>query len=51
MGDESLLTSWGEGKGSPRAFYLAHGYVPTGKVVDDETEGRKRLAPIDGDST
>ena len=52
MGDESLLTSWGEGKGSPRAFYLAHGFVPTGSVVDDETEGRKRLAaPVDGDST
>ena len=44
MGDESLLTSWGEGKGSPRPFYLAHGFVPTGRVVDDETEGRKRLS-------
>ena len=44
MGDESLLTSWGEGKGSPRPFYLAHGFVPTGRVVDEETEGRKRLS-------
>ena len=44
MGDESLLTSWGEGKGSPRPFYLAHGFVPTGSVVDEETEGRKRLS-------
>ena len=44
MGDESLLTSWGEGKGSPRPFYLAQGFVPTGRVVDEETEGRKRLS-------
>jgi RimJ/RimL family protein N-acetyltransferase/ribosomal protein S18 acetylase RimI-like enzyme len=44
MGDESLLTSWGEGKGSPRPFDLAHGFVPTGRVVDEETEGRKRLS-------
>ena len=44
MGDESILTSWGEGKGSPRPFYLAHGFVPTGRLIDDETEGRKRLS-------
>jgi RimJ/RimL family protein N-acetyltransferase len=44
MGDQTLLTSWGEGKGSPRPFYLAHGFVPTGKSIDDETEGRKRLS-------
>jgi RimJ/RimL family protein N-acetyltransferase/ribosomal protein S18 acetylase RimI-like enzyme len=44
MGDESLLTSWGEGKGSPRPFYLAQGFVPTGRLVDQETEGRKRLS-------
>lgn len=43
MGDRSLLTSWGEGKGSPRPFYLAHGFEPTGNSVDGETEGRKRL--------
>lgn len=44
MGDTTLVTSWGEGKGSPRPFYLSHGFVPTGKVIDDETEGRKQLS-------
>ena len=43
MGDRALLTSWGEGKGSPRGFYLAHGFEPTGGSLDGETEGRKRL--------
>jgi diamine N-acetyltransferase len=43
MGDRTLLTSWGEGKGSPRPFYLSHGFEPTGRSVDGETEGRKRL--------
>jgi RimJ/RimL family protein N-acetyltransferase len=43
MGDRSLLTSWVEGKGSPRPFYLRHGFEPTGKVVDDETEARRQL--------
>jgi RimJ/RimL family protein N-acetyltransferase/GNAT superfamily N-acetyltransferase len=43
MGDRTLLTSWGEGKGSPRSFYLSHGFEPTGGSVDGETEGRKRL--------
>ena len=43
MGDSTLLVSWAEGKGSPRDFYLAHGFEPTGRVVDGETEGRLRL--------
>jgi RimJ/RimL family protein N-acetyltransferase len=43
MGDRSLLTSWVEGKGSPRPFYLRHGFEPTGKIVDEETEARKQL--------
>lgn len=43
MGDETLLTSWSEGKGSPRPFYLANGFETTGNIVDEETEGRKRL--------
>lgn len=43
MGDRTLLTSWEEGKGSPRPFYLSHGFVPTGEIVDGETEGRKQL--------
>jgi RimJ/RimL family protein N-acetyltransferase len=44
MGDRTLLTSWGEGRGSPRGFYLANGFKPTGNVVDGETEGRKHLS-------
>jgi GNAT superfamily N-acetyltransferase len=40
MGASSLLTSWGEGKGSPRPFYLEYGFAPTGRIVDDETEAR-----------
>ena len=43
MGDATLTTSWTEGKGSPRPFYLAHGFVPTGREIDGETEGRKQL--------
>jgi RimJ/RimL family protein N-acetyltransferase len=43
MGNETLLTSWGEGKGSPGPFYLANGFVPTGRVIDGETEGRRQL--------
>ncbi len=42
-GATSLLTSWAEGRGSPRPFYLAYGFVPTGRIVDDETEARLRL--------
>ncbi len=40
MGDKTLLTSWTEGKGSPRPFYERHGFVPTGEIIDDETEAR-----------
>ncbi|HKX76027.1 MAG TPA: GNAT family N-acetyltransferase [Acidimicrobiia bacterium] len=43
MGDRTLVVSWEEGKGSPRPFYLARGFEPTGNVVDGETEARKRL--------
>lgn len=43
MGDRTLLVSWGEGKGSPRPFYVARGFEPTGVVVDGETEARKSL--------
>ena len=43
MGDATLLVSWVEGKGSPRPFYLAHGFVPTGRIVDGETEARLQL--------
>ncbi|MGA7280543.1 MAG: GNAT family N-acetyltransferase [Acidimicrobiia bacterium] len=43
MGDETLLTSWVEGKGSPERFYLDRGFTPTGRLVDGETEARKLL--------
>ena len=43
LGDATLLVSWGEGRGSPRDFYLAHGFEPTGRVVDGETEARAQL--------
>ena len=43
VGDSTLLVSWVEGKGSPRPFYLAHGFVPTGRIVDGETEARLQL--------
>ncbi len=42
-GDETLLVSWTDGKGSPRPFYLRHGFEPTGRVVDGEIEARKQL--------
>lgn len=42
-GDTTLVTSWEEGKGSPAPFYLSHGFVPTGRIVDGETEARKSL--------
>jgi RimJ/RimL family protein N-acetyltransferase/GNAT superfamily N-acetyltransferase len=40
QGHRSLLTSWGEGLGSPRRFYERLGFVPTGNVVEGETEAR-----------
>lgn len=43
MGAGSLLTSWVDGKGSPRPFYLAHGFEPTGQIVDGEIEARLRF--------
>jgi len=42
-GCTSLLTSWHEGPGGPRAFYLARGFTETGRVVDGETEARLPL--------
>lgn len=42
-GSTTLLTSWGEGKGTPAPFYLSHGFVLTGNIVDEETEARKSL--------
>lgn len=33
---EALLTSAGQGEGSPQPFYERYGFVPTGDIVDDE---------------
>ena len=43
MGDKTLLTSWGAGKGSPESFHRGQGFEPTGRMIDDETEGRMNL--------
>ncbi|MGB8859819.1 MAG: GNAT family N-acetyltransferase [Ilumatobacteraceae bacterium] len=40
QGHHSLLTSWVDGPGSPRPFYERFGFVPTGRIVDGEIEGR-----------
>ena len=39
-GSTSLLTSWVDGRGSPRAFYERLGFAATGAIVDGEIEGR-----------
>jgi GNAT superfamily N-acetyltransferase len=43
-GARELLVSCGEGEGSPKAFYLKQGFVPTGEVMDEETVLRMVLA-------
>ncbi len=43
-GASDLDVSWHQGKGSPEAFYLAYGFEPTGRVLEDEIEGRLRLS-------
>jgi RimJ/RimL family protein N-acetyltransferase len=40
LGHRSLLTSWHTGAGGPEPFYLRHGFVATGRLVDDEVEAR-----------
>ncbi|HEY6634407.1 MAG TPA: GNAT family N-acetyltransferase [Acidimicrobiia bacterium] len=42
-GASALVTSWEEGPGSPRPFYLRLGFEPTGRIIDEETEGRLAL--------
>jgi RimJ/RimL family protein N-acetyltransferase len=37
-GHERLMTSWGEGPGSPELFYRRIGFEPTGTMIDDEIE-------------
>jgi RimJ/RimL family protein N-acetyltransferase len=39
-GHHSLITSWETGPGGPEPFYRARGFVPTGRIVDGETEAR-----------
>lgn len=44
-GCATLLTSWVGGiPGGPEPFYLRYGFVPTGRVLDDEVEGRLALS-------
>ena len=43
MGTSKLYTSWVEGKGSPREFYLRNGFELTGEIEDGETVGLKYL--------
>jgi len=37
-GDRKLLTSWVDGKGSPRGFYERLGFRETGEIIDGEIE-------------
>ena len=39
-GAEGLLVSYVEGVGSPKPFYDAFGFVPTGEIDDGETVAR-----------
>ncbi len=43
MGSSTLLTSWALGRGSPEPFYLRNGFVPTGRLIDDEIEARRKV--------
>jgi RimJ/RimL family protein N-acetyltransferase len=43
-GDKQLEVSYMEGIGSPAPLYLGYGFVPTGKVVDDEIVARLALS-------
>ena len=43
-GASALEVSWEEGVGGPRPFYERRGFVPTGRIVDGETEARLDFA-------
>lgn len=43
-GDTGIIVSWEEGPGSPRPFYEGLGFIPTGRIVEGETEARLALA-------
>ena len=50
---DALITSAGQGEGSPQPFYERYGFVPTGAVMDDEVVLRldlrdRRAQPGDG---
>ena len=42
-GHGTLLVSWHPGAGGPEPFYLARGFFPTGRTIDDEIEARLTL--------
>jgi diamine N-acetyltransferase len=42
-GGIEMFTSWVDAKGGPGPFYLAHGFEPTGEIVDEEVVARLRL--------
>ena len=42
-GDATLTVDWVPGIGSPRSFYMKHGFTPTGAVHDGEVEAVLRL--------
>ena len=43
QGWSTLMTSWGEGRGTPEPFYLRYGFVPTGEIEDEEIVARLTL--------
>ncbi len=47
-GAKELVTSCGEGEGSPKEFYLKQGFVPAGEVIDEETVLRLPLVQTEG---
>lgn len=40
-GATALVASWGEGRGSPGAFFLRHGFELAGRTGDGRTQGRR----------
>lgn len=43
-GGDALITSAGQGEGSPQPFYQRYGFVPTGELMEDEVVLRLDLA-------
>ncbi len=43
-GGDALITSAGQGEGSPQPFYERYGFVPTGQIMEDEVVLRLDLA-------